>query len=97
MMPTVQGVSRYSGEAAAVAIADGVGVLLNDLQPGISTILSYHAPSVNISVRFGGNFVVVVFGQLLVSRYCRWDLPNMVLLPETSYTIHVVGSAVEVS
>ena len=45
MMPTVQGVSRYSGEAEAVAIADGFGVILNDLQPGVSTVLTYHAPS----------------------------------------------------
>jgi hypothetical protein len=96
LMPAVQGVFAYSGQAQAVAIADGVGGLLNSLRPGLTTTFGFHSLWGNVTVKLEGHLLDVMYGSTEVVRYCAWRLPTVLLVSDRLYTVRLLDGEIGV-
>ena len=96
LMPALDGVYEYAGEADVVQVASGVAQVLNGLRPGIVAVLHYESPGENVTVALQGNVVQAAAGGVTASRYCRWQLPLRELVPGRTYDVVLRGTEVEV-
>jgi hypothetical protein len=97
LMPAIQGAMNYSAQAQAVAVADGVAGVLNELRPGILGVVSFQSLWGNLTVQLSGHLASAFYGGADVEEHCRWYLPSVVLYSGRLYYVRLSGGIVRVS
>ena len=97
LAPVANRVGDASQAGAASRTVAGVLGVLDGLRPGILVSFSYGSPGERVSIRTAGHSVSYEVGGITTLAWCRWDLPNLTLLPGERYTVWLNGKSVEVS
>ncbi|MBI3841532.1 MAG: hypothetical protein HY297_06260 [Thaumarchaeota archaeon] len=96
MSPVFVGVLSSSVIGSGFRYLDGVRSVLDSLRPGMTVSFSYGYKGFPGEIRLEGWGLTFQSGGANVSFPSHWFLPDIALVPGTSYSAHLTGASVEV-
>jgi len=93
----MSGVVADSKLGAASRTLLGVRSVLDSLKPGMTVRLTYGSPGSPGEIRTIGHLLVFVLGSPISLSMCKWNLPNMTMLPGWAYVARLDGSSIEMT
>ncbi len=97
LAPADLAVATGSRESSAYATLRGVVGLLDEMRPGMSTVLSYGSAGSEFVIWTRGHQVGYDLGNLSVSLPCKWDVEAETLYPGVDYLVAAAAGSLEVS